>query len=130
MLISGPPGLGKTTLAHIVAKQAGYKVFEINARLDIQLRTFFFPLHLRKHSDARSAQVVDERIRPALECGSTIGNSRPTLLVVDEIDGATGGTETVSYCIVRLNPKTHQSTVEWFHTQTHTTDFGQAKEET
>ena len=32
LLISGPPGLGKTTLAHIIAKQAGYKVFEINAR--------------------------------------------------------------------------------------------------
>lgn len=32
MLISGPPGLGKTTLAHVVAKQAGYDVYEINAR--------------------------------------------------------------------------------------------------
>lgn len=32
MLISGPPGLGKTTLAHVVAKQAGYGVYEINAR--------------------------------------------------------------------------------------------------
>jgi chromosome transmission fidelity protein 18 len=32
LLLSGPPGLGKTTLAHVVAKQAGYSVFEINAR--------------------------------------------------------------------------------------------------
>ena len=32
MLISGPPGLGKTTLAHVVAQQAGYSVYEINAR--------------------------------------------------------------------------------------------------
>lgn len=30
--MSGPPGLGKTTLAHVVARQAGYEVFEINAR--------------------------------------------------------------------------------------------------
>lgn len=30
--MSGPPGLGKTTLAHVVARQAGYDVFEINAR--------------------------------------------------------------------------------------------------
>ena len=34
LLISGPPGLGKTTLAHVVAKQAGYEVMEINARYD------------------------------------------------------------------------------------------------
>ena len=33
LLISGPPGLGKTTLAHVVARQAGYTVFEVNARL-------------------------------------------------------------------------------------------------
>ena len=32
LLLSGPPGLGKTTLAHIVARQAGYDAFEINAR--------------------------------------------------------------------------------------------------
>ena len=30
--MSGPPGLGKTTLAHIVAKHAGYNVVEMNAR--------------------------------------------------------------------------------------------------
>ena len=57
----------------MVAKQAGYNVFEINA------------------SDARSGQVVDERIRPAVEAGRTVGSSKPTLVIIDEIDGATGG---------------------------------------
>ena len=32
VLLCGPPGLGKTTLAHIVAKHAGYNVVEMNAR--------------------------------------------------------------------------------------------------
>ena len=31
-LLCGPPGLGKTTLAHIIAKHAGYNVVEMNAR--------------------------------------------------------------------------------------------------
>lgn len=30
--MSGPPGLGKTTLANIIAGQAGYNILEINAR--------------------------------------------------------------------------------------------------
>jgi hypothetical protein len=47
-------------------------------------------------SDARSAQVIDERIRPALESGSRINSSKPTLVIVDEIDGATGGGDNVS----------------------------------
>lgn len=32
LLLSGPPGLGKTSMAHVIAKQAGYDVMEINAR--------------------------------------------------------------------------------------------------
>lgn len=79
--MSGPPGLGKTTLAHVVARQAGYDVFEVNA------------------SDARSGSIVDDRIRPALEAGSAVGSSRPYLVVVDEIDGATGAGDNVSYLI-------------------------------
>lgn len=31
VLLSGPAGLGKTTLANIVARQAGYAVVELNA---------------------------------------------------------------------------------------------------
>jgi hypothetical protein len=50
-----------------------------------------FILALRKFSsDARTGQVVDERIRPALESGYAVGSSKPVLVVIDEIDGATG----------------------------------------
>ena len=72
MMISGPPGLGKTTLAHVIGAHAGYNVYELNA------------------SDARTAGAVEDVIKMALESGS-LKDPRPTLVVIDEIDGATGG---------------------------------------
>lgn len=81
MLLSGPPGLGKTTLAYVLAKQAGYQVLEVNA------------------SDDRNAKVVTDRIRNALESTaltmSGASGSKPTCIIIDEIDGAGGGGETV-----------------------------------
>jgi Holliday junction resolvasome RuvABC ATP-dependent DNA helicase subunit len=32
ILLCGPPGLGKTTLAHVVAKHAGYNPIEVSER--------------------------------------------------------------------------------------------------
>ncbi|KAJ7221036.1 P-loop containing nucleoside triphosphate hydrolase protein [Mycena haematopus] len=84
LLLSGPPGLGKTTLAHVVARQAGYEVMEINA------------------SDARSGSVIDDRIRPALESGCAVGSTKPVLLIIDEIDGATGAGESSNTFIHKL----------------------------
>ncbi|KAH7521831.1 hypothetical protein FEM48_Zijuj07G0073800 [Ziziphus jujuba var. spinosa] len=34
LLLCGPPGLGKTTLAHVAAKHCGYRVIEVNASDD------------------------------------------------------------------------------------------------
>ncbi|KAJ1026364.1 hypothetical protein NDA13_003745 [Ustilago tritici] len=72
IMISGPPGLGKTTLAHVIGAHAGYNVYELNA------------------SDARTSGAVEDVIKMALESGS-LKDPRPTLVVIDEIDGATGG---------------------------------------
>ncbi|KAJ4487676.1 P-loop containing nucleoside triphosphate hydrolase protein [Lentinula aciculospora] len=91
LLISGPPGLGKTTLAHVIAKQAGYEVIEINA------------------SDARSGQIVDDRIRPTLETGYTVKSSKPVLVVIDEIDGATGARDNSSSFIHKLVQLTQEN---------------------
>ncbi|EXJ76906.1 hypothetical protein A1O3_10063 [Capronia epimyces CBS 606.96] len=82
LLLTGPPGLGKTTLAHVCARQAGYEVLEINA------------------SDDRSRDVVKGRIKDALatetvrgikEQGKARRTGRPVCVVVDEVDGVTTG---------------------------------------
>ncbi|GAA93611.1 uncharacterized protein L969DRAFT_91277 [Mixia osmundae IAM 14324] len=80
LLLSGPPGLGKTTLAHVLATQAGYRVHEINA------------------SDDRTGRIVTDRIRDAIECRAIsvqggLSSDRPTCVIIDEIDGAGGSGE-------------------------------------
>ncbi|KAL8280406.1 hypothetical protein RQP46_007054 [Phenoliferia psychrophenolica] len=80
LLMSGPPGLGKTTLAYVLAHQAGYDVFEVNASSD------------------RGGGVVDTLIRGALEqkamsMDAGMAKNKPTCVVIDEIDGAVGDGE-------------------------------------
>ncbi|KAI8906203.1 hypothetical protein DFJ77DRAFT_477944 [Powellomyces hirtus] len=70
LLLTGPPGLGKTTLAHVIARHAGYSVSEINA------------------SDDRTGDSIKTRLVGALETQSVLGAKRPHLVVIDEIDGA------------------------------------------
>ena len=57
-LFHGPPGLGKTTLAHIVAKHAGYNPFEINA------------------SDDRSTSILTQKIKDAMEMQTMFGENK------------------------------------------------------
>ncbi|EDV27858.1 uncharacterized protein TRIADDRAFT_53969 [Trichoplax adhaerens] len=71
-LLCGPPGLGKTTLAHVIARHAGYNVLEMNA------------------SDDRSVEIFRQRIESATQMHSISGDEKglPNCLLIDEIDGA------------------------------------------
>lgn len=68
LLIHGPPGIGKTSVAHVVARQAGYSITEINA------------------SDERAGPEMKQKILNSLFNNSLM--DKPVCLIADEIDGS------------------------------------------
>ncbi|SGZ40637.1 related to Replication factor C subunit 1 [Hanseniaspora guilliermondii] len=85
-MLSGPPGIGKTTTAHLVARSLGYEVVEKNA------------------SDVRSKSQLNDNIKSLL--GGTSVNSyfehtkqelnnnknlKKFVLIMDEVDGMSSG---------------------------------------
>ncbi|KAI9332801.1 hypothetical protein BDR26DRAFT_868938 [Obelidium mucronatum] len=85
LLLSGPAGLGKTTLAHIVGRHSGYNVIEINA------------------SDDRTGESLRNKLIGAIESQS-LNSRKPNLIIIDEIDGAsaTGGETSFMQLLVDL----------------------------
>lgn len=69
LLLSGPPGIGKTTLAHVLAEHCGYHPMEINA------------------SDDRTKAKFKSKVEAAIEMQAVFGDRKPNLVVIDEIDG-------------------------------------------
>ncbi len=69
ILLHGPPGTGKTTLAHVLAKENTLEIFELNA------------------SDLRNRIKLEEILKPATEQKSLF--SKGKIILVDEVDGVT-----------------------------------------
>ena len=69
ILLVGPPGIGKTTIANLAAKQFGYDMIGLNA------------------SDVRSKSRISEILSPVLGNVSVLGSP---MIFVDEVDGIHG----------------------------------------
>ena len=75
LLISGPPGIGKTTTVRLIGQKLGYSAQELNA------------------SDIRNKESVENRLRDASDnCGiSGFNTCAKAMIIMDEIDGMSGG---------------------------------------
>ncbi|GIZ40752.1 hypothetical protein CKM354_000407900 [Cercospora kikuchii] len=84
VMIHGPPGIGKTTAAHLIAKMEGYDIIESNA------------------SDTRSKKLVENGLKGTLAATSLMGYfsqgvedvkeaNKKIVLVMDEVDGMSAG---------------------------------------
>lgn len=73
ILITGPPGIGKTTVAHLILKEHNFRPVELNS------------------SEERTRVAMVDKLIPLL-CNDTSGfyGGRITGVVLDEIDGMTG----------------------------------------
>ncbi|KAI0552833.1 DNA replication factor C, large subunit [Xylaria curta] len=84
IILSGPPGIGKTTAAHLAAKLEGYDVIESNA------------------SDTRSKKLVESGVSEVMNNTSLHGyfagdgkkidkEKKRIVLIMDEVDGMSAG---------------------------------------
>ncbi|NCN86814.1 replication factor C large subunit [archaeon] len=70
LLLGGSPGIGKTTIVHVLAKETGAEIFELNA------------------SDLRNKSSMTLKLKPVLEQVSLFNTKK--LILVDEADGVSG----------------------------------------
>jgi len=98
ILLAGPAGLGKTTLAHVAAKHLGYKVSEINSSDDRSAKTI-------KETIKKHLSSADVRDGMAEERTGIMHKTKPCCLILDEIDGADSRAIDVVCQLVTSQPK-------------------------
>ncbi|OBA23970.1 P-loop containing nucleoside triphosphate hydrolase protein [Metschnikowia bicuspidata var. bicuspidata NRRL YB-4993] len=94
LLVHGPPGIGKTAVVHLFARQAGYCVEELNAANSMNA------LQGAEASDgagrfANATAALKLKVKNALTTNSITSNGKPTCLIVDEIDSTANANEIV-----------------------------------
>ncbi|BEI93636.1 uncharacterized protein CcaverHIS019_0600950 [Cutaneotrichosporon cavernicola] len=99
VLISGPPGIGKTTSAHLVAKESGYSPLELNASDTRSKKLLENGTNVDNTSLDGFFQGKGVRVRcndvEMLKFQSTtvtdLNLSKRTCLIMDEVDGMSAG---------------------------------------
>lgn len=85
LLVHGPPGVGKTTAVHVLARQMGYAVQELNAANSMDSIAGAEAVEgAGRFANATAALKL--RVQNAMTSNSITAGGRPTCLVVDEID--------------------------------------------
>ena len=84
LLLSGPPGVGKTTLAHAIAKEKGWSIVELNASEQRNAAAI-------RSSATRGSQYVS--LETFYAGSETTGK---TVILLDEVDHLSGGFSQVS----------------------------------
>ncbi|CAK9436378.1 uncharacterized protein LODBEIA_P09360 [Lodderomyces beijingensis] len=88
LLIHGPPGIGKTVAAHILARQMGYDLQELNAAnsMDTLPHAQLGGGSSSNSAYANAANALKLKITNSLTSNSVSNNTKPTCLLIDELD--------------------------------------------